>query len=231
MYWKDCRNHISQLLMILFFGGMANVTFQSAMYHGDVVRVMILFYLLPVWSVLGGRFFLKEKLDAVRLLTMVSAVLGALLILGVGKIWERPPDWIDLMALISGISFSLNNIVFRYSQEVPVVTKVFAMFFGTSILISLYLVFLFSGESNLHLFTTGYACLYGVAGVLTITYGTQWGVNHLPAGKASIIIVMELVVAVISSLLLLGEYLNLIETLGLFMVIGAAILEGFRAEN
>ncbi len=53
--WKQS---VFLMLLIGLAGGIANASFQTAIVHGDVIRVMILFYLLPVWSVLGGRLFL-----------------------------------------------------------------------------------------------------------------------------------------------------------------------------
>src|SRR4051812_13970905 len=41
-----------RMLLIALCGGAANLAFAWAMIAGDVVRVMVLFYLLPVWGVL-----------------------------------------------------------------------------------------------------------------------------------------------------------------------------------
>ena len=84
------------VLLIALFGGFANLAFQVAIYHGDVIRVMILFYLLPVWSVLGGVLFLKETIDAKRIFTVIAALLGAFLILGGSSLFQQLPGWIDL---------------------------------------------------------------------------------------------------------------------------------------
>ena len=75
-----------------------------------------------------------------------------------------------------------------------------------------------------------YAAFYGIVWLMLITLGTQWGVTHLEAGRASIIIVMELVVAVISAVIILNQPLSLVEITGALLVIAAAILEGFREE-
>ncbi len=42
------------MLLVALFGGTTLLAFQVAILHGDVIRVMILFYMLPIWSVLGG---------------------------------------------------------------------------------------------------------------------------------------------------------------------------------
>lgn len=226
-----CKEGLHLLLLIVLFGGIANLSFQSALYYGDVVRVMILFYLLPIWSVLGGRLFLGEPIDTLRIVTLAAAIGGGFLILGGLDIFTRPPDIIDMLAIISGFAFAMNNLVFRAAQSIPVISKVAAMFIGVSVFIGLFLVFDGEAVDMPSSQTTVLAVLYGVAWLLLITFGTQWGVTHLDAGRASIIIVMELVVAVISAVIILDQPLSAVEMAGAGLVIVAALLEGAREEQ
>lgn len=222
--------HLHHLALIALFGGLANLLFQNALFYGDVVRVMILFYLLPIWSVLGGRIFLGEKIDLMRGITLAAAIGGGFLILGGFQIFNAPPSWLDLMAIGSGFAFAMNNIVFRASQELPLGSKVSAMFAGVVIMMGAYLLMTadvaWPGEVPVLI----YAALYGIVWLMLITFGTQWGVTHLEAGRASIIIVIELVVAVISAVIILSQPLTMTEIVGALLVITAAILEGFREE-
>src|SRR3954466_15991256 len=57
--WLACRASAWRsdwrgMLLLSMFGGLANLAFACAIVTGDVVRVMVLFYLLPAWGVLGG---------------------------------------------------------------------------------------------------------------------------------------------------------------------------------
>ena len=224
-------NGLHLLLLIALVGGLANLSFQTALYYGDVVRVMILFYLLPIWSVLGGRIFLGERIDALRLLTLAAALAGGVLILGGTNVLSRPPDLIDLLAVLSGFSFAMNNLVFRFAQSIPLINKVIAMFIGVVVFIGLFLVFNSETLNLPSLQTTILAMGYGIVWLSLITIGTQWGVTRLEAGRASIIIVMELVAAVVSAVLILGQTLTLAEFTGAVLVVAAALLEGFRTEQ
>ena len=228
---KSWKKDLHLLLMIAVFGGIANLSFQSALYYGDVVRVMILFYLLPIWSVLGGRIFLGETIDALRMVTLASAIGGGFLILGGVGIFTRPPDLIDMLAILSGFSFAMNNLVFRAAQSIPVISKVTAMFFGVTVFIGIFLIVDANPVDLPAPQTTALAVLYGVVWLSLITFGTQWGVTHLDAGRASIIIVMELVVAVISAVIILVQVLSGSEMMGAALVIVAALLEGVRQDQ
>jgi len=56
-------------------------------------------------------------------------------------------------------------------------------------------------------------------------------VTQMEAGRSATIIVMELMVAVVSSTLIVGSGLALHEIIGCMMVLIAALLEGFRNEG
>lgn len=226
-YW---RKKIAVMLMIAFAGGFANASFQSAIYHGDVLRVMILFYLLPVWSVIGGRVFLGEKIDAVRVLAVLLSLSGAFIILDIADTSWAGISWIDLLAIGSGMGLAATNILFRFAQDIPVMSKVSAMFIGCCVLIGLSLMVFTTAVG----FPDNNAVLWGVAyGALwltLITTGTQWGVTQMDAGRSAIIIVMELVVAVVSTALIISGELKTFEIIGGLMVLSAALLEGSRNE-
>jgi len=222
---------LNLMLLIALFGGFANLAFQVSIYYGEVIRVMILFYLLPVWSVVGGVVFLKEPIDTKRIFTVIAALLGAFLILGGFALFKQPPGWIDLLAIGSGFAFAMNNLLFRATQTVPLTSKVTAMFAGCAILIGGFFLF---GTTSVSTYTAGslwLTILYGIGWLTIITFGTQWGVTRIQAGRASIIIVMELVVAVISAAIILQQELSLIEIMGGLLVVSAALIEGAREDT
>ena len=63
----DWRPQARLVTMIGLAGGGANVCFASALMAGEVVRVMLLFYLAPIWGVLGGRLAFGEPITHLRL--------------------------------------------------------------------------------------------------------------------------------------------------------------------
>jgi len=225
------QGHFHLLLLIALFGGFANLAFQTAIYHGDVIRVMILFYLLPVWSVLGGRLFLGEQIDLKRMIGVIAALSGAFLILGGPQIFNSPPGWIDLLAIGAGLSFAMNNLVFRYTEALPLTGKVNAVFAGCALMVMLYLLTMQPAATSLTPSNVTLTIAYGIGWIMLITFGTQWGVERLEAGRASIIIIMELVAAVLSAAMILGETLQDLELVGGLLILAAALTEVFRPET
>jgi drug/metabolite transporter (DMT)-like permease len=227
-YWQQ---KISFMLMIALAGGFANASFQTAIYHGDVIRVMILFYMLPVWSVIGGRVFLREKVDAVRVVAVLLCLSGAFIILDIGHTSWTGVSWIDLLAMGSGMGLAATNILFRFTQDIPVMSKVSAMFIGCTVLIGLSLMVFTSAAGLPANNAVLWAVAYGALWLTLITTGTQWGVTQMDAGRSAVIIVVELVVAVVSTALIITAELKMFEIIGGLMVLSAAVLEGSRNEE
>lgn len=227
-WWKKS---IGFMLMISLSGGIANAAFQTAIYHGDVIRVMILFYMLPVWSVIGGKIFLKEKIDSVRIIAVILCLSGASIILDVWHASWEGITWIDILAVSSGMGLAATNILFRFTQHIPVMSKVCFMFLGCAMLIGGSLVVFPTSAALPGHGVMALAVAYGALWLTLITFGTQWGVTQMEAGRSAIIIVVELVVAVISSAFIIGSGLMLYEIIGGLMVLTAAVLEGSRGEE
>lgn len=225
-------NHRKVMFFIALFGGGANLAFTYSLINGEVIRVMVLFYLLPVWGVLGGYFFLKERIDRWRWFGVIAAVLGAFLILGGFKILEAPPSWIDALALLSGLLFALNNLLFRFAQSVPVASKIGAMFYGCFALAGLLLLaHVETFPMNIGIHAWGALGLYALLWLLLANIGSQWGVTHMEAGRSSIIIIMELITAAISATLIAGETMEKMEYIGGFLILSAALIEAVRNQE
>lgn len=216
------------LLLIALLGGWANLAFTTAMIHGEVVRVMALFYLLPAWGAIGGRLFLGEQIDAARIACVIAALSGAALILGAEALLTLRVHWTDLLAISCGLAFTGNNLVFRARQGAPVASKSAAMLLGTAALAALALLALSPTTTPPSAAAMAGAAGYGLWALLATT-GMQFGVTHMAAARASILIIFELIVAVLSAVLLGEDELSAREAAGVALVLLAAIIEARRA--
>jgi drug/metabolite transporter (DMT)-like permease len=226
---RSWRGEARWLALIALLGGYANLAFTVAMIYGEVVRVMVLFYLLPVWGVLGGRLFLGERLDAPRVIAVAAALTGAVLILGGVEALTGKIAWADAIAITCGMTFAANNLVFRAHQQIPVASKTAAMLLGATVLA---VVLLAAGVQPWPVVSAGgwlAAIGYGLAWLLVATLGTQFGVTHMEAGRASVIIILELVTAVASALWIGGERMSVSEIVGGALILVAAVIEARRA--
>ena len=124
--------------------GFTNVGFNWAVTVGDVVRVVLLFYLMPAWSVGVAWLLLGEKPTAGSLLRLVLAMAGVLVVLKTpDSPWPIPSSLPDWLALAGGLSFALTNAYLRKlgnerdgADEVPSGACMLAMFGGGAVLAS-----------------------------------------------------------------------------------------------
>jgi len=224
------RQRIGIMVLIGISGGIANAAFQTAISHGDVIRVMILFYLLPVWSVLGGRVILGEKIGLMRIISVLMCLSGAFLILDVWHTSWRGITWIDVLAIASGMGLATTNILFRFTPNIPMLSKVSFMFIGCSLIIAVSMLLL-PPQAKLSTSAIPWAMAYGALWLTLITIGTQWAVTRIEAGRSAVIIVTELVVAVVSVAIISGASLKSYEIIGGLLVMCAAVLEGARSDE
>lgn len=192
---------------------------------------MVLFYLLPVWGVLGGRFILKEKTDLWRWSGVALAVIGAFILLGGKNIFSQPPRWIDLIALLSGFFLAGTIMLFRAVEDVPLSIKLNFLFLGCFTIAGAMLL-MGVDAPKVPLSWQGLAgCVaYAVFWLFWANIGSQWAVTQMPAGRSSIIIIIELIAAVVSAILIGGEHLTLNVIIGGLLVLAATAIEIFRVD-
>jgi len=229
--WREraaWRRESRYLWLMLLLGGWANLAFAGAMIYGEVVRAMMLFYLAPVWGVLGGRLFLGEPIDRRRGLGLVLALAGAFLVLGGWTILRQPPAALDLLALSAGMAFALNNITCRAAQQVPVASKSAINFLGVGLMALAVVAVQGQALPPLSLATWGWLLFFALGWLLLATVTALWAVTRLEAGRAAVILLVELLAAVVSATLLGGESLAANEWAGGALILVAALLESRR---
>jgi len=214
-----------RVLTMALAGGAANVCFISALVSGEVVRVMLLFYLAPIWGVLGGHVFLGEALTRLRLAAVAAAVIGALLILGGPQALSAPVSLIDVLALASGLLYASQTIATRAADTTPLDIKSLVVFVGCGALSGA--IVLATGEQPPPVSGVLFAQLAGFSGlwIMAAMVTTVWGVTHLEAGRAAVLLVFELVAATVSAMWIGGERLSGAEWIGALLITGAALVE------
>lgn len=224
------RGQAGLLLLIALLGGWANASFATSLTYGSVVRVLLLFYLAPVWTILAARLFLGEAFTRLRLTALALALAGLALTLGGPEILAAPLSAIDLLALSSGLAFALNNVAIRAGHGLPDAARAVAVFAGCAVISLGFMNW--NGQPVPALDTPHLLALAALAlvWVLPGTLATFYGVARLDAGKAAILLLAELVVGVVSAVIVGGETLTPQEAVGGALILAAAVIEA-RTES
>ena len=126
------------LWLLALSSGLTNVGFNWAVTVGDVVRVVLLFYLMPAWSVLVAWLLLGEKPTIASLLRLALAMTGVLIVLKTpDSPWPVPQGGADWLALMGGMTFAITNALLRKFQHTPSDARMLAMFGGGALIATL----------------------------------------------------------------------------------------------
>ena len=132
--WLHFKQH-PQLWWLMAASGLTNVGFNWAVTTGDVVRVVLLFYLMPTWSLLLAWWLLDERPTRGALMRLGLALLGVVLVLKTPESpWPLPQDLPDVLALLAGFCFALTNIWLLRLQHTPESSRMVAMFGGGALM-------------------------------------------------------------------------------------------------
>mgnify|MGYP000919703226 CR=1 FL=1 len=207
--------------------GACNLGYVLAVLPGEVMRVLLLFYLSPLWTVLLARLLLDERLNAAGAAVVGCSLAGATIMLWhptLGLPWPRnAAEWLGLGA---GFGFALNNVLIRRAAHLRIEQKTLAVFAGVVLLGLVALPFEPTGD------VTGLAAVdwlvLAMTGLLLLVVNlvVQVGLTGLTANRAIVIMLSELVFAAVSSWLLAGERMGSLEWAGGSLIVVASLFSG-----
>jgi DME family drug/metabolite transporter len=201
--------------------------------ESTVGTAAILLYSSPAFVVVLARLFLKEALNAAKVLALFLTIGGIFLVAGAydPANLEVSPK-VLLAGLLSGLTYGLYSIFGRpvAGRLGPSVILSYALFFGASLLVVTALPTL---GTLAGLSVGSYALLLMLAVVhTTLAFALYtFGLGRLGAGRAAIVATVEPVVAGALGAVLLGEDLTFPKVVGAGLVLSGAALAQVRVRK
>ena len=212
--------------LLALVAGYTNISYVLAVIDGEVVRVMLLFYLSPVWTIFLAHFMLNEDTQKRHYIAVFISLIGAFIMF-----WE--PGYLihldsksDWLALSSGLGFAITNVMTRKHEHMTVNQKALAIWLGVIVVAIICIMFDKNALPTLDFFRPVDAAIM-MAIALSLFLSTllvQFGVTQIKAVEASSFFLFEIVVAAISSYFLVGESIAFNEWLGGIFIIAGVIL-------
>lgn len=216
------------LPLIALASGGVNVGYVLAVLGGEIMRVLLLFYLSPLWTVLLSRLMLGERLTKPGVGVIALSLAGAIVMLWhpeLGMPWPRDgAEWISLGA---GFMFALNNVLIRRTGELSIELKCMVSFAGVVVCAAWLLPWvppLHGAEVDWE--TSWWLLLLVGIVLLAVNVTVQYGLTRVSANRAGVILLFELVVAAVAAWILAGEHMELREWIGGALIIVASLFSG-----
>lgn len=224
------------LWVLVLASGTTNAAFNWGVTVGDVVRVVLLFYLMPLWAVLLARLLLKEAFTAMALLRVAIALVGAVIVLwpeeglqgGAPSGLPLPrtlPEW---LGVLGGFTFALNNVMLRREAHRPEAARALAMFLGGAVVAGV-LASGLSLQGTVALppppapgWVLGALAL--AAAFLAGNLALQYGASRLPANVTAVVMISEVLFASVSAVLWGAGVVTGPLLLGGALIVGASLL-------
>ena len=236
MAWRGLAQY-PQLWFLLLASGLTNVGFNWAVSISDVVRVLILFYLMPAWAVLLAWLVLKERPSSSAIVRLLLAFVGVMIVLipttasADANTLSVHFSFADGLSLMGGFCFALTNVLLKKLGNTPSEARMFAMFMGGALLA------LIAGGAGM---TQGWvtalptvtAYWVWVAAALSLAFllgntALQYGAARLPSSTTSVVMLTEVIFGSLSSVALGAAVLDTQTLLGGSLIVLAAVLAAF----
>jgi drug/metabolite transporter (DMT)-like permease len=213
------------LVAIALSAAGCNLGYVLGTLHGEVMRVLLLFYLAPLWTVLLARLLLGERLTRAGAVLVGLSLAGAAIMLWrpeLGAPWPtKAAEWIGLAA---GFLFALSNVLIRRAHHYSIELKSMAVFVGV-VVVGLGYVALSEPMKVPDVGAEIWTLMAAIGVVLlVINLVVQYGLTRITAGRAVVILLSELVVAALASWWLAGEAMSLREWLGGALIVAASLI-------
>jgi drug/metabolite transporter (DMT)-like permease len=205
--------------------GWSNLAYVLGILEGEVMRVLLLFYLAPLWTVPLARLILHERLDRSGFIIMALAFVGAMVMLwhpALGVPW--PASRAEWFGVAAGFLFALGNVLVRQQQELGDAAKSIVIWAGVTVAGLVH-----APQSSLD-FATAWSAGLANAGLIVaiavalflMSLALQYGLTRTPANRAIVILLFELVIAAFASYWLAGETLRAQDWVGGALIVAAA---------
>lgn len=230
VYFKSWRGFVAhpQLWLLALAAGLTNVGFNWAVTVGDVVRVVLLFYLMPAWSVLVAWVMLDEKPSAASLLRLALAMAGVLIVLKTpDSPWPVPQSGADWLALMGGFCFAVTNAFLRKFSHAPSGSRMLAMFGGAGVLATVVALVGMSQQvvPAPALQAAGIPVLLGLSLALMISNAAlQYGAARLAVSTTALVMLTEILFASLSAAAFGAAEFTPRILLGGSLIVAAAVL-------
>ncbi len=220
--FRQIKKEIPLLLLSGAAMGINWILLFEAYEYTTVSVATLSYYFAPVIVTIVCPFLFRERLTAKQAVCFAMSTLGLVLIVGVGGAGEGGDDFTGILFGIGAAVFYAAAILLnKFIRNVAGIHRTFLQFLAAVTVLTPYVAV--SGTTDLRtLGGAGWACLLTVGLIHTgVTYCLYFSsLRELPGQKVAILSYIDPLVAVLVSVLVLGEALTLPQAAGGALILG-----------
>ena len=203
-------------------------TYFESINYSSLTLASILLYTAPVMVTVMSVIFYKESLSLKKILCLVGAVAGIVLISGVDKSISLTKAGL-IYGLLSGFSYALYSIIGKRLLKTyePITVSSYAFIFAA--VASFFIIdvphmtsTLISSKEPIYTCAVMIGCGLFTAAIPYTLY--TLGLKYTPAGKASILACVEPLTASVIGIMFYGDKIGCISSVGIILIITAVIV-------
>lgn len=214
---------------------VAIALYAEGLVRAQVARVILLFYLTPVWSTVLARVLLGEAITRRRVMTVVLGLAGMVVIFGVGSGIPLPSAAGEWMGLTAGVAWAVSMVFLNRAASRSLFDRVFVQFVFLGPVF--FVVTLIPGgsavslEARALLDAAPWLLVFALVWMLPVVWLTVFGASRLDPGRVAILLMAEIVVGLTTALLLTDEAFGPREVIGAVLIMGAIGVETIAARQ
>jgi drug/metabolite transporter (DMT)-like permease len=217
------------LLVSAMAVGACNGLFAISMVFGEIGMVILLFYLNPVWATVLERIVIGTPIAGFRWAGIGLGLLGLVALQGLAGRWPLPANAAEWMGLAAGVCWAVGLVATNVARSVSMVEKTFLQFVFAALV------------AGLLVFVLGWADEWPTVAGLTVSLPwilaaaafwvvpamglSLWGASRMSPARASMILMLEVLVGVGSAAWLAGEELGMNKIVGGALILAAGLVE------
>jgi drug/metabolite transporter (DMT)-like permease len=232
--WRRIAASRGELATVGFWLALAIALYAEGVVRGQVARVVLLFYLTPVWSTLLARWQLGEPITGRRVATILLGLGGMLVLFGAEAGIPMPRAAAEWMGLVAGIAWAVSMVHVNRTASHPPLDRVLAQFAFLGPLFLL-VTLIPGGEVAARLQVGALAAaaprvlVLALVWMLPVVWLTIFGASRLEPGRVAILLMLEIVVTLTTAALLTDEPFGRRELGGAALILAASGVELGRA--
>ena len=236
--WKFIKGKSTGLnltLIGLFFGG-GIACYANSFLLTDLMRVFILFYLMPVWTTIFEIIFFKQKPNWQRGVSIFLALLGLWIVFGENGNLPLPVNAGDWLALLGGLFCAAGAIKLEKAGSEDITSLLYSFFFY-GLLVTIFTSLIFSDAFGPFPHIASWISMLPLLILLSLIFFIPsnivilWSPSKIGAGLFSILVLSEIIFGTVSAALLSNEKFGWREGIGGTLMFLAGFVEIFLSKQ